>query len=347
MNLPALNQRLSHVLRAPAVIAAAAIGSLAAIGSTASAQLSGLTFQYQSTYLQTSTSPPTTSTAHDFTAAVSFPNSQPPSGVEEAWVEKPSGTMVNLDTTSSFYYTPNEVYPTREALMAAWPTGLYQFTIAGIDEDDNEFANVYTKQQPYAAGVWPSQVPAFTPASYTGLLGMNPAQPRAVVVNMFTVTPPGNGQLSGLSVNLRFGTLLGPTAWSSLTTIGAPTPTRTIPAGALQPNTDYYATWYFAQRVVSPPSAEVEYSHLSFGNLTRVAFRTGNAVACPPDIGVQGGAPGADAQLDNNDFIVFIDYFFTQNPLADRGAQGGVPGTDGVFDNNDFIVFIDQFFAGC
>ncbi|MDP1661924.1 MAG: GC-type dockerin domain-anchored protein [Phycisphaerales bacterium] len=74
----------------------------------------------------------------------------------------------------------------------------------------------------------------------------------------------------------------------------------------------------------------------------------GTTPACgPADVGRQGGAHGADGLLDNNDFIVFIDLFFSQSPLADRGATGGVPGSDGAWDNNDFIVFIDQFFTGC
>jgi hypothetical protein len=67
----------------------------------------------------------------------------------------------------------------------------------------------------------------------------------------------------------------------------------------------------------------------------------------PADLGGQGGLNGSDGVLDNNDFVVFIDYFFTQNPTADVGSQGGVPGPDGAFDNNDFIVFIDLFFIGC
>ncbi len=67
----------------------------------------------------------------------------------------------------------------------------------------------------------------------------------------------------------------------------------------------------------------------------------------PADVGSQGGVAGADGVLDNNDFVVFINYFFNQNPIADKGMQGGVAGADGQFDNNDFIVFIDQFFAGC
>ncbi|MFT3686594.1 MAG: GC-type dockerin domain-anchored protein [Phycisphaerales bacterium] len=65
------------------------------------------------------------------------------------------------------------------------------------------------------------------------------------------------------------------------------------------------------------------------------------------DVGQQGGASGFDGSLDNNDFIVFINYFFAQNPIADQGQQGGVPGSDGQYDNNDFIAFIANFFGGC
>ncbi|MDP1662153.1 MAG: GC-type dockerin domain-anchored protein [Phycisphaerales bacterium] len=82
--------------------------------------------------------------------------------------------------------------------------------------------------------------------------------------------------------------------------------------------------------------------------LTANLTAAGTLTACgPADIGRQGGVAGADGLLNNNDFVVFIDYFFNSNPLADRGTTGGVPGTDGQYDNNDFIVFIDQFFAGC
>jgi hypothetical protein len=60
---------------------------------------------------------------------------------------------------------------------------------------------------------------------------------------------------------------------------------------------------------------------------------------------VQGGVPGRDNLLDNNDFIVYIADFFASAPSADLGIQGGVPGQDGVWDNNDFIVFIGIFFT--
>jgi hypothetical protein len=72
-----------------------------------------------------------------------------------------------------------------------------------------------------------------------------------------------------------------------------------------------------------------------------------NAASCPADLGQSGGLPGADGELDNNDFIAFINYFFQSDAHADLGVAGGLPGNDGVFDNNDFIAFIDFFFTPC
>ncbi|MDP1661872.1 MAG: immunoglobulin domain-containing protein [Phycisphaerales bacterium] len=67
----------------------------------------------------------------------------------------------------------------------------------------------------------------------------------------------------------------------------------------------------------------------------------------PSDMGVQGGQAGRDGVHDNNDFVVLIDYFFSEDPRADLGRQGGVLGSDGLYNSNDFVVFIDRFFAGC
>ncbi|HYD00887.1 MAG TPA: GC-type dockerin domain-anchored protein, partial [Phycisphaerales bacterium] len=67
----------------------------------------------------------------------------------------------------------------------------------------------------------------------------------------------------------------------------------------------------------------------------------------PADIAGQGADGNGDGVLDNNDFIVFIDRFFANDPRADYGSTGGIPGPDGQWNNNDFVVFIDLFFAGC
>jgi hypothetical protein len=65
------------------------------------------------------------------------------------------------------------------------------------------------------------------------------------------------------------------------------------------------------------------------------------------DLGGEGGLSSPDGELDNNDFIVFINLFFDSTPAADIGSEGGATGADGLFDNNDFIIFINQFFTGC
>jgi hypothetical protein len=65
------------------------------------------------------------------------------------------------------------------------------------------------------------------------------------------------------------------------------------------------------------------------------------------DLGSAGGVQTPDGQLDNNDFIAFITYFFASDSEADLGVGGGLSGSDGTFDNNDFIAFINDFFSGC
>lgn len=63
------------------------------------------------------------------------------------------------------------------------------------------------------------------------------------------------------------------------------------------------------------------------------------------DIGQAGGLPGSDGLIDNNDWIVFINWFFVSDPRVDIGRAGGFSGNDGLWDNNDFVVFIDWFFT--
>ena len=81
--------------------------------------------------------------------------------------------------------------------------------------------------------------------------------------------------------------------------------------------------------------------------LAFVVSGTVTTPGCAADIGAQGGIAGHDGVMDNNDFVVFIDYFFNMHDNADVGSQGGVAGPDEAWDNNDFVVFIDMFFQGC
>lgn len=73
----------------------------------------------------------------------------------------------------------------------------------------------------------------------------------------------------------------------------------------------------------------------------------GSMPPCWPDLGSQGGLPIPDGQLDNNDFVAFIDLFFANHLAADLGRQGGLAGADRMLDNNDFVAFVDLYFVGC
>ncbi|MFT3687182.1 MAG: GC-type dockerin domain-anchored protein [Phycisphaerales bacterium] len=68
---------------------------------------------------------------------------------------------------------------------------------------------------------------------------------------------------------------------------------------------------------------------------------------CAADVGAQGGIWATDGVLDGNDFISFINLFFSNNYRADLGGVGGQAGSDGALNSNDFIAFVSAFFNGC
>jgi hypothetical protein len=88
---------------------------------------------------------------------------------------------------------------------------------------------------------------------------------------------------------------------------------------------------------------DMAYASVMFAELATLRVR-----ACSvADVGSEGAMAQSDGQLDNNDFIVFINQFFERDLRADMGSQGGTSRGDGLLDNNDFIVFIGAFFEGC
>ncbi|MDP1662568.1 MAG: GC-type dockerin domain-anchored protein, partial [Phycisphaerales bacterium] len=99
-------------------------------------------------------------------------------------------------------------------------------------------------------------------------------------------------------------------------------------------------------RVVEPIN-EVMFTGTSLSDIVISSVDMEFPPGCPADLGVQGGTPGQDGLLNNNDFVVFIDFFFTGDLRADLGVQGGGAGHDGLLNNNDFVAFIDLYFAGC
>jgi subtilisin family serine protease len=92
-----------------------------------------------------------------------------------------------------------------------------------------------------------------------------------------------------------------------------------------------------------------------------VVFRSFSVgiVACgPADIAQTDSSPGPDGNVDNGDFSLFINSFFSADcsatcgiePVttcapADIGQTDSSPGPDGCVDNGDFSLFISAFFS--
>jgi hypothetical protein len=89
------------------------------------------------------------------------------------------------------------------------------------------------------------------------------------------------------------------------------------------------------------------YRCLVSGPFGSTASEPARLTALTADFGATGGVAEPDFVSDNNDFVVFIDAFFSGSPAADLASTGGVPGGDGSLNNDDFIVFVDLFFNGC
>ncbi|HYE61717.1 MAG TPA: hypothetical protein VD997_06950 [Phycisphaerales bacterium] len=238
--------------------------------AAAPAQSPNCELLYVSFHQQTSPTAAPTATQHEGRAfitatdgAIFMPTLQLPSGQSRAFTSLGDGRYENLVTVSS----------TRASLMSSMPSGNYTFTWQG---GSGTSSRVLT--QPHAAGLWPAQVPTFTPATYTGLQGMDPAEPFTLTVNQFTPDGQANQRIGGYYITennngsegtlVRNNLLLGPS--SQVTTLE-------LPPNALAPGRSYLITWIFAHDVNSPGSPGV--TRTQFRNATRLAFTT--ASNCP------------------------------------------------------------------
>lgn len=131
-----------------------------------------------------------------------------------------------------------------------------------------------------------------------------------------------------------------------LPSIGQPCYTVTLPGHSPMSAGKVTFNPFTITRVVEPIN-EVMFTGAGLQDIVLGSVHMEFPPACLADMGVQGGTPGQDGLLNNNDFVVFINFFFTGDLRADVGVQGGTVGQDGLLNNNDFVAFINLFFSGC
>jgi hypothetical protein len=186
------------------------------------------------------------------------------------------------------------------------------------------------------------RVPAVFNASPTSSISFGSVVQNTAASTGLTITNAGDTAkwtVNGIASLHYTMTVTGP-----FTVTGAGVPQTDAPGGGGNAHTVTMNT-----STIGPKSGSISFVSDAPEAPTYTITLAGTVTAppCAADIGSQGGLPGGDGVLDNNDFVVFIDYFFNHNPIADMGVQGGLPGTDNAWDNNDFVVFIDRFFQGC
>jgi uncharacterized delta-60 repeat protein len=67
----------------------------------------------------------------------------------------------------------------------------------------------------------------------------------------------------------------------------------------------------------------------------------------PADVAGPGQSIGGDNAFTADDIIVFLNWYFANDPRADVAGAGQSSTPDGQFTADDIIVFLNRFFAGC
>ncbi len=209
-------------------------------------------------------------------------------------VQRPSGGPDSFDELGNgFYEAFLWIDGSQSGLMSHLPSGTYTFSW----EDVNEDTITSPLSQPYPAGLWPNQTPTYTPPTYSGLQGMNPALPFNVQVNQFVPSAGATSTLGGMYINQVVDDDYGPIMLTQFATgSGSTLTSRTIPANTLQPGQTYYLTWRFSHIIRTAGGNAIR--ELQFTRNTRMTFTTAPAIVCGTADFNGDGDVGTDADIE-------------------------------------------------
>ena len=132
------------------------------------------------------------------------------------------------------------LFPTKSMLTDAFPPGIYTTTVTNSVSKASQ-----TVTSRYAQDAFPQTVPAFTPATYKDLLGLDASQPFTFQFNRFVTGSVANESYVFLRVA---NSATGQTAFAA-NFLPAGTTSIVMPAGSLQANTGYNIELDFSNRV--------------------------------------------------------------------------------------------------
>ncbi len=305
--------------------------------SAADAQVGSMNLTYLSQYPQTGPNPPTITTDHSVTKAMSVTTE---TDIETASVTDPFFNSLEFFSPNGIDYFTNAITaPTRGALMAAQPAGDYEFAIEGGDYGPDSA----TVNQTFGLGDWPAEIPAFTSTTYNLLSGMPTDVAFTVNFNSFTPTVGATGTML-----LYVSEAQSPFGLPVFESLPATATSFTIPAGTLAPNTQHYISLTF-DNVHTEFGSNFGTFILDFQQQTYILFTTGNGTtpSCVADVddGTATGTPDGGVTID--DLLYYLNIFNLGDISADvdDGSATGTPDAGVTID--DLLYFLTRFNAGC
>lgn len=295
---------------------AAIVLVLGVLASSARATVTALDVFYSHYYYQFSGTPPTFPYSYYYAARLSTD----PGDVTSATLTLPNGTTVlpmpSIGPGSFLYQEPFFDDP---SLLAAFPAGDYICNASG-----GTLGPVQVTVNRNASPYWPSDVPAFTPATITAMQNANAAFDLGLEFNAWAAPAPAD---FGVNFVILYDALTGSVVYS--VGFNAADTAHAIPAGTLTRGRSYNAFLYFSGR-----------SQIFDGTLNRLVaydyatYATLFTVACVGDL-------NRDNFVDDADFSIFApayDTLLCDEPTMPFGCPADM-NRDGTVDDSDFSIF--------
>lgn len=240
--------------------------------SPAVASVTDFTLFVNTTYNQTTSSPPVTPAGYWISLGGGMQN---PGDFNTASVTYPGpGSPANLPISGTSFGFSTPYFSSLAALQLQYPFGTYTYTATNTITSTSQIGALN-----YAANLFTSNIPALSSSTFTGLTGLNPAAPFNAGFNSFT---PAAGSSEGFT----FFTVYDGTTGNVVFTNGFLSPSTTgvtIPANTLLANHSYNFELDFSDRLDGFDSVHQTFTEQGFDIRTDGSFRTGAAVTGVPE----------------------------------------------------------------
>ena len=271
---------------------------------------------YLTYYDQTSSAPPTVYSHNSFTARMIAD----PGDIGVADFSPPLAPTTSLAEIAPGYFFAEWPFFSPSLMVAAFPSGLYDFGIAG-----GSMGTAVGEIERPESTFWCEEIPAFS--NFDDMQIIDSTDVFIAEFNTFTAPLPANLGVTFLSIFDTSGALVLNEFFP--TTDGA----RTIPVGTLLPGRAYRAVLFFSSRI--------EFLSADFGGSISIAafdrVTTAPMFVLPTCI----GDLNFDDFVDDADFVTFAGAYNLLD-CADPVMPPGCPADlnrDALVDDADFVLF--------